>query len=117
MIFLAAPFFLKPLPPSVDVMEGFNIQMDCYVEGSVELLQYKSSGVKHMKQSFARQGFEGRYQRFSSSDMPSGGRASREPRMEGPTFERPLSDLEVLLGSEAVFTCTVTGRPQPEITW
>ena len=73
-----------------------------------------------MQQAFARQGFEGRYQRFSTADMPSGGRAqrdSREPRMEGPMFERTLNDLEVSLGNEAVFTCTVSGRPQPEVTW
>ena len=101
-------------------MEGFNVQMDCYIEGSVELVQYKSSGVRHMQQAFARQGFEGRYQRFSTADTPSSGRAHREardPGIEGPTFERPLTDLEVLLSNEAVFTCVVAGRPQPEVTW
>ena len=73
-----------------------------------------------MQQAFARQGFEGRYQRFSTADTPSSGRAQRQARdagIEGPTFDRPLNDLEVSLGGEAVFTCVVAGRPQPEVTW
>ena len=34
-----------------------------------------------------------------------------------PTLVRPMCDVTAALGATAVFTCTVCGRPSPEITW
>lgn len=74
---------MKPLPPSIDVMEGFNVQMDCIVEGDVELVQYKGESMRSMQREFTRRGFEGRFQRMSQSDRtqprgmsPMGGMAA-----------------------------------------
>uniref|UniRef100_A0A8C0H6U1 Ig-like domain-containing protein n=1 Tax=Chelonoidis abingdonii TaxID=106734 RepID=A0A8C0H6U1_CHEAB len=34
-----------------------------------------------------------------------------------PRFTTPLFDLEILENSEAVFECTVTGSPTPQVQW
>lgn len=34
-----------------------------------------------------------------------------------PDFIKPLSDLEVIEGKEAVLKCRVTGLPYPKIVW
>ncbi|WAR10974.1 TITIN-like protein [Mya arenaria] len=116
----AAPFFMKPLPPSIDVMEGFNVQMDCIIEGGVELIQYKSSNIRHMQREFASRGFEGRYKRMGAEDLPptqAAGRLPREPRMAAPEFATRPADVEVEVGGTAEFSCEITGTPTPEVIW
>lgn len=34
-----------------------------------------------------------------------------------PDFVKPLADVEVIEGKEAVLKCTVSGLPYPAITW
>jgi len=57
-------------------MEGFNVQMDCIIEGDVHMLQYKSSSVRSMQREFASLGFEGRYKSIGQDDMSALGRNS-----------------------------------------
>lgn len=40
-----------------------------------------------------------------------------QERRTMPDFVRPLSDVEVIEGKEAVLTCTVSGLPYPTISW
>lgn len=61
---------MKPLPTSIDVMEGYNVQMDCVIESNVDLVQYKGESMRSMQREFTRRGFEGRYRRISQADLP-----------------------------------------------
>lgn len=108
---------MKPLPPSIDVMEGFNVQMDCIIEGSVEMIQHKSSNIREMQREFSSRGFEGRYFRMQQTELPSSGRSQRVPQMEAPEFVTRPQDVEVELGGTAEFTCEVSGKPKPEVVW
>lgn len=112
---------MKPLPPSIDVMQGFNVQMDCIIEGSIEMVQHKSTNIREMQREFSSRGFEGRYHRMGSADMTLGGgagsRSQRGPQMEPPNFVTKPKDTEVELGDTAEFECEVTGKPKPEILW
>ena len=65
LVFLTAPFFMKPLPASIDVMEGHNVQFDGYIESNIDLVQYKGESMRSMQREMARRGFEGRFSRTS----------------------------------------------------
>ena len=96
-------------------MEGFNVQMDCVVEGSVENVQFKGSNLRSMQREFSRQGFEGRYHKMSSSELPTGG--PKRPKVEPPSFAYKPRDIEVDVGDSAEFECEVKGQPKPEVNW
>ena len=108
---------MKPLPPSIDVMEGFNVQMDCIIESSVELVQYKSSNIRAMQREFTSLGFEGRYKQMSPIDLPSPRRGKKETSLKAPEFVTKPQDVEVNLGETAMFECEVTGIPDPDVMW
>ena len=42
---------------------------------------------------------------------------SEVERRTMPDFVKPMADLEVVEGKEAVLKCTVAGLPYPSITW
>ncbi|KAL3854884.1 hypothetical protein ACJMK2_014120 [Sinanodonta woodiana] len=101
-------------------MEGYNVQWDCYVEGSMELVRYKTTDAQHVEETLRRQGFEGGFMQMSMS-MPSDGIHQREAvdraALDPPRFVTRPHDIVLPAGAEAVFECTVAGTPFPNVAW
>ena len=125
--FFLAPFFIKHLPASVDVMEGFNIQYDCYVEGDITLIKTKQTEMKQVKQTLEASGFEGNYKDIPMMGIPPmatipepkpGGQAGRgKQARSSPRFVEGLEDKQFRTGSIAMLSVVVEALPEAEISW
>lgn len=80
------------------------------------MVQHKSTNIRDMQREFSSRGFEGRYFKMESTELPMGRRSQRET-MEAPDFVTRPQDVEVELGGSAEFTCEVSGKPKPEVLW
>ncbi|KAK0067332.1 titin-like isoform X1, partial [Biomphalaria pfeifferi] len=114
-----APFFIKHLPKTIDVMEGVDVRLDCILRRGIELVRWSpsSSDIEKAKKDLADEGFSGEFipttHSSKSEDKPSDGKS----RLEHPSFLSTPNNLERPVGSEAVFECTSAGTPEPEIKW
>ncbi|KAL8593184.1 hypothetical protein ACOMHN_009839 [Nucella lapillus] len=117
-----APFFIKHLPRTIEVMEGMNVRLDCILRGGVELVQWSDTDADSAKQRLEGEGFEGdfvpltfRGERLSSTTS-STARSSDEDGTP-PSFKTTLQDLVLPAGSEAVFECVTSGAASSTGSW
>uniref|UniRef100_A0A0B7BSV9 Uncharacterized protein n=1 Tax=Arion vulgaris TaxID=1028688 RepID=A0A0B7BSV9_9EUPU len=123
-----APFFIKHLPKTIDVMQGIDVRLDCILRRGIELVRWSSSqspsqDLEKTKKDLAEEGFRGQFiplEARSQQPIPSHGdetRSDPEKRLEYPSFLTTPQDLVRSIGSEAVFECSTAGNPQPEVKW
>ncbi|XP_069108405.1 myosin light chain kinase, smooth muscle-like isoform X3 [Argopecten irradians] len=126
-----APFFIKHLPHSIDVMEGMDVQLDCIVEGDVTMVKYKRAEAKVVTEHFQSGDFEGTYHDVPMAAIPTmsmpgaeGGAGSR-PRLNipepgakrAPRFVEEMEDGTIVTGSIATMSVVVDAVPAAEVTW
>ncbi|XP_060064239.1 myosin light chain kinase, smooth muscle-like isoform X2 [Ylistrum balloti] len=127
----AAPFFIKHLPQSIDVMEGMDVQLDCIVEGDVTMVKYKRAEAKVVTEHFQSGDFEGTYHEVPMASIPTmsmpgaeGGAGSR-PRLNipehgskrAPRFIEEMEDGAIVTGSIATMSVVIDANPAAEVTW
>ncbi|KAK3802354.1 hypothetical protein RRG08_034500 [Elysia crispata] len=126
-----APFFIKHLPKTIDVMEGIDVRLDCILRRGIELIRWSSSRSPSQERDKERQlkkelkdaGFSGEFiplETAADSSRPSADERKTEPadgRREHPSFLATPTDLVRPVGSEAVFECSTSGTPEPEVKW
>jgi hypothetical protein len=54
----------------MDVMEGMNVQYDCYVEGDITLIKTKQSQMTKVTTQFTSEEFEGKYKDIPMMSIP-----------------------------------------------
>lgn len=110
----------------MDVMEGMNVQYDCYVEGDITLIKTKQSQMKKVTTQFTSQEFEGKYKDIPTMAIPPmmmGGAGASPKQMtksdakQSPRFLDGLEDLTCRTGSIATLTVVVEANPEAHITW
>ncbi|KAH9498301.1 hypothetical protein Btru_006486 [Bulinus truncatus] len=118
-----APFFIKHLPKTIDVMEGIDVRLDCILRRGIELVRWSSSqspprDADKVKKELADEGFSGEFIPMTkSSHSEKDKKSDVKGRLEHPSFLSTPQDLERTIGSEAEFECTSAGNPEPEIKW
>ena len=55
IISLSAPFFIKHLPKTIDVMEGIDVRLDCILRRGIELIRWSSSRSPSQERDKERQ--------------------------------------------------------------
>ncbi|KAK3083179.1 hypothetical protein FSP39_015849 [Pinctada imbricata] len=126
----AAPFFIKHLPKSMDVMKGYNIQYDCIVEGEVTLIKHKRSEMKTVKETLEFSEFEGNYRQIPSMSIPTMMGATATIPMSGPRgagkqkkakcsprFIEEVEEQTLRTGSIATLSAVVEAEPEADISW
>ncbi|GFO38542.1 titin [Plakobranchus ocellatus] len=116
-----APFFIKHLPRTIDVMEGIDVRLDCILRRGIELVRWSSSRSpsqeqdqeRQLKKELADEGFTGEFIPLKDEKKPEA-----DGRIEHPSFLATPTDLVRPVGSEAVFECaTAATDPEPEVKW
>jgi hypothetical protein len=124
---ISAPFFIKHLPKSMDVMEGMNVQYDCYVEGDITLIKTKQSQMTKVTTQFTSEEFEGKYKDIPMMSIPPMmiGAAGPAPKSaskssqgkQSPRFIEGLEDMTCRIGSIATLSVVVEANPEAHIQW
>ncbi|RUS90387.1 hypothetical protein EGW08_001882, partial [Elysia chlorotica] len=125
-----APFFIKHLPKTIDVMEGIDVRLDCILRRGIELVRWSSSRSpsqerdkeRQLKKELKDEGFSGEFiplEAKAASGRSSVDERTAEPdgRREHPSFVTTPTDLVRPVGSDAVFECSTAGIPEPEVKW
>lgn len=103
----SAPFFIKHLPRTIEVMEGTNVRLDCILRGGVELVQWSQEGADQSKRDFESEGFEGDF--VSMGDRPQGAASKPSGKSTGGGSFKPFkSPLKTFL-----FTKPFSSVPLP----
>ena len=81
-----APFFIKHLPKTIDVMAGIDVRLDCILRRGIELVRWSQSPEKEEKEKAAKkqleeEGFEGEFIPTTASPPP------RSPPRDIPNVE------------------------------
>ena len=85
----SAPFFIKHLPRTIEVMEGTNVRLDCILRGGVELVQWSQEGADQSKRDFESEGFEGDF--VSMGDHPQGAASKPSGKSTGGGCFKPFN--------------------------
>ena len=85
----SAPFFIKHLPRTIEVMEGTNVRLDCILRGGVELVQWSQEGADQSKRDFESEGFEGDF--VSMGDRPQGAASKPSGKSTGGGWFKPFN--------------------------
>ena len=75
MSLFSAPFFIKHLPKTIDVMAGIDVRLDCIMRRGIELVRWSQSPDKEDKEKAAKkeleeEGFEGEFIPTTKSPPP-----------------------------------------------
>ncbi|XP_041374354.1 myosin light chain kinase, smooth muscle-like isoform X3 [Gigantopelta aegis] len=111
-----APFFIKHLPRTIDVMAGTDVRLDCIIRGGIEVVKFTDDDVADAKSELEKEGFEGDFVTIPETKMEKASEDVKE-KTETPQFVTKMADLILPAGSEAVFECVVAGQPAPVVTW
>lgn len=65
-----APFFIKHLPKTIDVMQGVDVRLDCILRRGIELIRWSTSpDVEKTKKDLADEGYHGEFIPMSKSSQ------------------------------------------------
>lgn len=122
---LSAPFFVKHLPHTIDVIEGTDVRLDCVVKTQKPVPQIEvtgdsqtiEGGVKSVSQMVepAEKMTPSHVSDHEVTTSAAAAPCSGEEREIDPSFTQKFDDIVVTEGEDAVLECKTSG--ESDVRW